>query len=83
MTEHERALLREYAAVMAADLRVRLGDGPVTAGDLKRAVLESAATLEPPYEATIIVERDPHDATRINALIPIRLFEGIARRAEP
>jgi hypothetical protein len=84
MSERELTPLeRELAAVIAADLRVCLGDGPVTGGDLKRAAIESAVTLARPIDFTsaIVVERDPNDATRINVLIPASLFAKLARKA--
>lgn len=77
------ALQREYAAVIGADLAVRLGDGPVTAGDLKRALIESAASLERPIdEPVIIVERNPFDAMRIDVFIPLDLLDELARKAD-
>jgi hypothetical protein len=70
MTDRE-LLARETAAILQADIHVRLGDGPITAGALKDALIESVRMLSRPLDTTaIIVERDPTDASRLNALVP-------------
>lgn len=85
MSERELSpLAREAAAILEADIRVRIGEGPVTASTLKAALIESVQTLAAPLDTReIIVERDPDDANRVNFLVPYGWFAAgvIARRA--
>lgn len=76
-------LAREAAAILEADVRVRLGDRPVTAATLKQALIESVETLAAPLDTSaIIVERDPADSRRLNVLVPVNWFAKLGR-AEP
>jgi hypothetical protein len=85
MTKRELTPIEiEAAAILEADIRVRLGDAPVTASTLKAALIESVATLARPLDTReIIVERDPHDDRRVSFLVPLGWFAAglIQRRA--
>jgi hypothetical protein len=87
MTERELTPIeREAAAILEADIRARLGDGPVTASALKAALVESVESLAAPLDTSeIIIERDPHDPRRVNFFVPLGWFAAglIQRRAEP
>jgi hypothetical protein len=80
LTPHER----EAAAILEADIRVRIGDQPVTADTLKAALFESVESLARPLDTSeIVVERDPHDDNRVNFFVPLGWFAAglIQRRA--
>lgn len=86
MSEHELSpLAREAAAILEADIRVRIDlDGPVTASEIKAALIESMRSLSAPLDTSeIIVERDPSDANRVNFFVPYGWFAAglISRRA--
>jgi hypothetical protein len=75
MTSQLTPIEREIAAILEADIRVRLDARPVTAAALKAALIESVQTLSPPIALPeIIAERDPDDRTRINFLVPADWF---------
>jgi hypothetical protein len=60
---------REAAAILEADIRTRLGDGPVTANTLKAALIGIMADLdhrEAMIREPFKIERDPLDPNRIN-----------------
>lgn len=73
VTDPEKlAQVRETAAVIEADVRVRLGDGPVNAASIKEALIESVGTLMPPLDtAAIIVEPDPEKPGAFRVLVPV------------
>ena len=58
LTPEERAQLTETAAVIEADIRVRLPTGPVSANDLKEMLIESYKSLSPPLPDLIFEVRD-------------------------
>jgi len=59
LTPEERAQLTETAAVIEADIRVRLHQtGPVSANDLKEMLIESYMSLSPPLPDPIFEVRD-------------------------
>jgi hypothetical protein len=55
---------RETAAILEADVRVRLEGEAITPRRLRDALIESARTLSPPLP--VHIERDPDDANRLN-----------------
>lgn len=71
LTPSERAIVRETASIIEADVRVRLGDGPMTAAGVKQALTESVDSLMPPVDtAKFIVEPDPDKPGSFRILVP-------------
>jgi hypothetical protein len=71
---------RETAAILEADIRVRLEGKPITGAALKEALIEAMRTFDRPAPK-IIAERDPDDPTRINFLVPADWFATFMSRA--
>lgn len=68
-------LAAEMRAVIEADMRAALPDGPATPADLKRVLLASAQSLARPSDvAAPIVERNADDPNRLDVLVPLAWF---------